>query len=71
MARDTRARTDEVEWFDEPTLETKKAAQRTLCSMTVRHDGDASVAAELMMMCGIHPSQDRELVTNPIAARIV
>jgi hypothetical protein len=53
MARDTKALTDECEFFDEPTDDMKRAALRTLCG----HAKDASEASEFALMLGVHPSQ--------------
>jgi hypothetical protein len=53
MARDTKALMDEVEYFDEPTLEMKRAAQRTICAYAT----DAAEAALFLDMCGVDPIQ--------------
>lgn len=64
MARDTKALTDECEFFDEPDDSTKMAALRTICA----HAKDAQDALELASMLGVHPSQLTEgdaMVTVP------
>lgn len=53
MPRDTRALTDEVEYFDEPADDMKRAARLTICSFAENVDE----AHEFMKMCGLHPSQ--------------
>lgn len=50
MARDTRALTDEVEHFDEPTPEMKRSAQRVVCE----HAFDLVDAVDLLQMLGLH-----------------
>lgn len=57
MARDTRALTDEVEHFDEPTAEMKKATQRVTCSYAYKHGLPPEATRELLLMLGVHPSQ--------------
>lgn len=61
MARDTRALTDEVEWFDEPTDDMKRAARKIIAG---RSD-NADEAAEFMRMCGVHPSQWKDPALTP------
>lgn len=56
MARDTKALTDECEFFDEPTKDMKMAALRTTCA----YAENAAEAEEFAMMLGIHPRQLRE-----------
>lgn len=57
MARDTKALTDEVEFFDEPSRDTKMAALKTICA----HSTDVSEALEVALMLGVHPSQLKEV----------
>lgn len=63
MARDTRALTDEVEHFDEPTNDMKRAARRVVAA----NAADAKECALFLDMCGLHPSQwnDAAPVASP------
>ena len=66
--RDSRVLTDEVEFFDPLTMDQVAQARKTVC----RAATDAADATELMLMLGIHPSQDGDHVPTtgmlPISA---
>jgi hypothetical protein len=63
VARDTRALTDEVEHFDEPTGDMKRAARRVCAAFAT----DAEEAAMFMKMCGVHPSQWKDPVPSGVS----
>ena len=68
MARDSGALTDECEYFDEPDIEMKKAAQRTIC----RFADDAAEALMFMKMLGVDPQALKETempVRDPVRLR--
>ena len=52
MARDSRALTDQVDYFDELTEDQMARARLTVCA----NSANAAEATEMMMMLGIHPS---------------
>lgn len=65
MARDTTALTDEVEFFDEPTVEVKKRAQRVVAS----HSTDAAEARIFLQMLGLDAAQINETPLSETGAR--
>lgn len=58
MARDSKNLTDAVEYFDPLSADQKSKARLTVCGFAK----DAADAKELMLMLGIHPSQDDDAV---------
>jgi hypothetical protein len=58
MARDSKNLTDAVEYFDPPTEDQRAKARLTVCGLAK----DADDARELMLVLGIHPSQDEDPV---------
>lgn len=71
MARDSGALTDECEYFDEPDLEMKRAARRTIAVSTRRLGISDEEAVEMMKMCGVHTSQTGEPEVRPETTRII
>lgn len=57
MPRDSKNLTDAVEYFDPLSQEQKDKARITVCHFA----DNAKDAADLMLMLGIHPSQDDEV----------
>lgn len=64
MAIDHRCLTDEVEYFDPLTEDQKAKARRTIAGNAI----DVDDAIEIMMMLGVHFSQEGELEgrTEPV-----
>lgn len=67
VARDTRALTDEVEHFDEPTNEMKRAARRIVAA----NANDPDECVTFLKMCGLHPTQWKDPQPTTSARRIV
>ena len=68
MIRDSRALTDQVDFFDELTDDQKARARRTVCANAVGYTTAemADDAAELMLMLGIHPHVEADtFLTGP------
>ena len=53
-----RSQIDQVDFFDEPNVELKKACQKVVCG---HPDMNAESASLIMNMLGIHPEQLKEL----------
>jgi len=65
VARDTRALTDEVEFFDEPTPEQQRAARHTICLLGDRHGATPVEIGDILRMLGIHPRQADDIMQRP------
>ena len=62
MPRDSKNLTDQVEYFTPLSDDQREKARRTVCGMAE----NATDAAELLKILGLHPSQDGE--EGPILA---